>query len=37
MANNRLKDKDVELLISMWHNEPALWDTNSSSFSDADL
>ena len=35
---NRLKDKGVELLISMWHNEPSLWDKQFVvSYSDADL
>jgi len=37
MANvRRLSDREIELLIEMWHNEPSLWNTVSSSYSDAD-
>ena len=38
MANvRRLSDNEVELLIDMWQNEPSLWNTMSSLYSDADV
>ena len=37
MERKRLTDRDVEQLITLWHAEPSLWDTNDSTFCNADV
>jgi hypothetical protein len=32
----KLNDRDIEILINLWHIEPALWDSSQLIYSNAD-
>ena len=34
---HRMTDKDIDILISLWHDEPQLWDSNLATYYNADL
>ena len=36
MADKKLVDGDIENLINLWHNEPALWDSSQLVYSNTD-
>ena len=39
MASGKVKlsDEKIDILISLWHVEPSLWDTADAAYSNADL
>jgi hypothetical protein len=36
-AVRKLSDAEIETLINLWHNEPALWDSSNVAYSNADV